>query len=193
MEPDIPRWYIAVVTPNTEKSCEKKLHKWASLPHPQGPCRLETYVPQQRSLHEQPESGRKRWVTRVVCPCFLFVRCTERVRYAIKAQNPFVLHFLKDRATRKDGALVTPFAVIPDPQMQLFRQLVSEADTPVTLDSSGLQIGSRVLITRGKLQGMTGYLVRQSRNHTRFCIKIDLLGYATVDIDASQLEEIPEE
>ena len=142
-------------------------------------------------IRDRPSTGRRKWVDRIICPCFLFVRCTESVRYAIKAENLFILHFLKDRATRKDGDLVTPFAVVSPEQMNDFRQMVGDADTPVMLDAS-LPIGSKVRIKTGRLQGFTGYLYRVPGRGTRFCIKVDLLGYASMEIDAAMLEEVKE-
>lgn len=191
MQPESKQWYIAVVTPNTEKACEKKLARWAEYKRRTQPIELETYVPSQRELHEWPSTGRRKWVDRIICPCFLFVRCTESVRYAIKAENLFILHFLKDRATRKDGDLVPPFAVVSPEQMNDFRQMVGDADTPVMLDAS-LPIGSKVRIKTGRLQGFTGYLYRVPGRGTRFCIKVDLLGYASMEIDAAMLEEVKE-
>ncbi len=191
MQPESKQWYIAVVTPNTEKACEKKLARWAEYKRRTQPIELETYVPSQRELHEWPSTGRRKWVDRIICPCFLFVRCTESVRYAIKAENLFILHFLKDRATRKDSDLVTPFAVVSPEQMNDFRQMVGDADTPVMLDAS-LPIGSKVRIKTGRLQGFTGYLYRVPGRGTRFCIKVDLLGYASMEIDAAMLEEVKE-
>lgn len=186
-------WYIAVVTHNTEKACARKLAEWQTYRQRFSSVELQTYVPIQRELHVWPSNGKKRWIDRIICPCFLFVRCTEAVRYAIKAENPFILHFLKDRATRPDGSPVVPFAVISDAQMTAFRQMVGDAESPVTIDARRLKVGSPVRIKTGRLAGLTGYLYRPPRKKsTSFCIQINMLGYARMEIDAALLEEITE-
>ena len=186
-------WYIAVVTHNTEKACARRLAEWQTCRQHFSPVELQTYVPVQRELHVWPSNGKKRWIDRIICPSFLFVRCTEAVRYAIKAENPFILHFLKDRATRRDGSPVIPFAVISDAQMTAFRQMVGDAESPVTIDARRLKVGSPVRIKTGRLAGLTGYLYRPPRKKsTSFCIQINLLGYARMEIDAAMLEEITE-
>ena len=186
-------WYIAVVTHNTEKACVRKLEQWQAQRQRFSPVEVQTYVPIQRELRIWPSTGKKHWIDRVICPCFLFVRCTESVRYAIKAENPFILHFLKDRATRSDDSPVIPFAVISDAQMTAFRQMVGDAQSPVTIDARRLKVGSPVRIKTGRLAGLTGYLYRQPRKKsTNFCIQINMLGYAIMEIDAALLEEITE-
>lgn len=186
-------WYIAVVTHNTEKACVQKLSNWQIHRERFSPVELQTYVPVQRELRVWPSNGKKRWIDRIVCPCFLFVKCTEAVRYAIKAENPFILHFLKDRAARSEGSPVVPFAIIPEAQMMAFRQMVGDADSPVTIDTNRLKLGCPVRIKSGKLAGLTGYLYRQPRKKsTQFCIKLNMLGYARTEIDAALLEEITE-
>ena len=108
-------------------------------------CTVETYVPSQRELHEWPSTGKRKWIDRVICPGFLFIRSTEQVRYAIKAECSYILHF---------------------------------------------HVGSRVRIKSGSLQGLEGCLIREPEKSPRFCIKINLLGYATMEINAALLEEV---
>lgn len=214
----VPQWFIAVVTPNTELSNQRKLKAWSAA----ADTPIETYVPTQRELHEWPSRRTKKWVDRVVCPCYLFIRCTPNVRYAIKAQCPYILHFVKDPARREDPTAISPFATISDAQMLDFRRMVGDADAPITIDTSTLRIGTKVRIKAGKLKGLTGYICRlpsspaavpahpanakaatanaktpsaaapaaaSETSRSRFSLKIDFLGYATIDIDASLLEE----
>lgn len=186
MEKDSLHWYIAIVTPNTEKAHERKLADWARRKS----SMVETYVPSQSELHEWPSIGKRKWIDRVICPGFLFIRTTEKIRYAIKAACPYILHFLKDRAMKSHEQAVAPFAVIPEDQMEAFRQMVSGAKKPVTLDTSQLHVGSRMRIKSGSLQGLEGFLIREPEKSPRFCMRIDLLGYATMEIDATLLEEV---
>ena len=186
METDSPEWRIAIVTPNTEKACERKLTDWK-----QGQSlAVETYVPAQRELHEWPSTGKRKWIDRVLCPGLLFIRSTEKVRYTIKAKCPYILHFLKDRARKGKEQTVAPFAVVPEDQMEAFRRMVGDAETPITMDTFQLHVGSRVRIKSGSLKGLEGCLIREPGKSLRFCMRIDLLGYATMEIDAAHLEEV---
>ena len=88
------------------------------------------------------------------------VRYSINVRYAIKAQCPYILHFVKDPARREDPTAISPFATISDAQMLDFRRMVGDADAPITIDTSTLRIGTKVRIKAGKLKGLTGYICR---------------------------------
>lgn len=186
MENNSLNWYIAIVTPNTEKAHEQKLADWAKRKS----SMVETYVPSQRELHEWPSISKRKWIDRVICPGFLFIRTTEKIRYAIKAECPYILHFLKDRARKGKEQTVAPFAVVPEDQMEAFRRMVGDAETPITMDTFQLHVGSRVRIKSGSLKGLEGCLIREPGKSLRFCMRIDLLGYATIEIDAAHLEEI---
>ena len=179
-------WYIAVVTPNTEKSCEKKLK---ALWEKESGTHFNCYVPIQREMHEWPSTGKRVWIDKVLCPCYLFIQCTEQVRYKIACNAKFILHFLKDRA-RVDESGRTEFAVIPHDQMQNFRRMVGNAETPVTLVPSRLHIGSKVRVKSGRLAGMEGYLYRVPDGSDKLAIMLDILGCAKVDYPISLLELI---
>lgn len=178
-------WFIAVVTPNTEKSCEQKLQKlFADNPDVQ----FETYVPVQRELHEWPSTGKRKWVDRVLCPCYLFIRCVPRTRYMLACQAKFILHFVMDRA-RTDELGRSTLAVIPDSQMLDFQRMVGDAETYVTIDTSRLRVGSKVRVKSGRFSGMEGYLVRKPKG-TRLAIRINMLGYASTEFPLELLEEV---
>lgn len=181
------QWFIAIVTPNTEKKCAGYLNRFFS------PETVRPYVPVQQELHFWPSIKKRKMVERVVCPCYLFVQCTERVRKAIKSDKrcTFILHFMKDRG-RKDEFGNTLFAVIPDYQMDIFRKMV-ESNQEVTIENLPLTAGTRVRIIEGDLYGAEGYLTKDAKGHTRISICIDNIGYATIEIDASKVEVIPAE
>lgn len=153
---------------------------------------FETYVPSQKELHESPVTGRRKWVTRIICPCFLFVRCTPKVRYLIKSRAPFILKFLKDRAQQPDAYGNTPFAQIPDDQMAQLMQMVGDADSPVTIDAAQLTVGTKVRVKTGRLKGFEGYLIREPQGKSNLAIRINVLGQAKTEMPAAMLEVIPE-
>lgn len=178
-------WFIAVVTPNTEKSCEKKLKALFKKEQ----LSFECYVPLQRELHEWPSTGKRVWVDRVLCPCYLFIRCSEQVRYRLACQAPFILYFLMDRARNVEGGR-NDFARIPDVQMLHFKRMVGDAETPVTIDTALLHAGSKVRVKAGRFAGLEGVLEKDSEGSTNLAIRVDFLGYAKMAFPIELLEQI---
>lgn len=179
-------WFIAVVTPNTEKSCQKKLQlllaKDASVQY-------ESYVPIQQELHEWPSTGKRVWVDRVLCPCYLFIRCTDTVRYRIACQANFILHFLTDRA-RTTASGRNDFARIPHAQMLDFKRLVGDAETPVTIDPALLHAGSKVRVKTGRFAGMEAILDRDPDGSPQIALRLNFLGYAKMALPLELLEMV---
>ena len=187
MDKDTP-WFVAVVTPNTERSSQRKLE---SLFGEEGKAEFETYVPVQRELRERAGTGRRVWADRVLCPCFLFVRCSDAVRYEMACRAKFILHFLTDRARR--GVSGRPgFARIPHGQMVDFMRLVGDAESPVTIDSTLLRAGSRVRVRSGRFSGLEGTLERDPDGSPMLALRIDFLGYAKMAMPVELLEKVEE-
>ena len=181
-------WYIAVVTPNTERACEKKL---IELFKNDTSVDFDTYVPYQRELHEWPSTGKRKWVDRVLCPCYLFIRCSKEVRYTISCNAPFILHFVMDRA-RLNQFGKPDFAMIPSSQMLSFQRMVGDAEMPVTIDSSRLRVGAKVRVKGGRLAGLEGYLVQEPKGKNKLAIRINMLGFASTEIPIELLENVEE-
>ena len=188
-------WYIAVVTPNTEKACKEKLDKLIAVMNKDRQededKQVKTYVPIQRELHEWPSTGKRVWVDRVLCPCYLFIRCSSQERYQLACKAKFILHFLMDR-TRKDKAGRSDFARIPHTQMMDFMRMVGDAETPVTIDTSRLQVGSKVRIKSGRMEGLEGYVYRKPNGSTMLALRMNMLGYALMECPIALLEEVKE-
>lgn len=179
-------WFIAVVTPNTETACKNKLEKLFAN---NKDIKFESYVPIQRELHEWPSTGKRHWVDRKICPCYLFIHCSRDVRYTIACQAKFILHFVMDRA-RRDKFGKADFAMIPHSQMLDFQRMVGDAETPVSIDASRLKVGSKVRVKSGRLAGIEGYLVQKPKGKAKLAIRINILGYATTEFPIELLEEI---
>lgn len=192
-------WFIAVVTPNTEKACKEKLDKLIEVLNKERhedeaeneDKMVKAYVPIQRELHEWPSTGKRVWVDRVLCPCYLFIRCSNEERYQLACKAKFILHFLMDRS-RKDKAGRADFARIPNTQMVDFMRMVGDAETPVTIDTSRLQIGSKVRIKSGRMDGLEGYVHRKPNGSTMLALRINMLGYALMECPIALLEEVKE-
>lgn len=192
-------WFIAVVTHNTEKSCRDKLDKLFETLNREKKYdeskeedkKLISYVPIQRELHEWPSTGKRVWVDRVLCPCYVFIRCSDKDRYDIACRAKFILHFLMDRARKnKDGR--TDFARIPSEQMDTFRRMVGDAETPVSIDPDKLHLGSKVRVKTGRLAGMEGRLYREPNGSNSIAVVIDFLGCAKTEYPIELLELVEE-
>ena len=192
---DRKHWFIAVVTPNTERSSRAKLEqlfedlnkeKHTEEREPDVK-RFDSYVPIQRELHEWPSTGKRVWVDRVICPCYLFIRCSDEDRYRIACRAKFIHHFLMDRARiNKDGR--NDFARIPSDQMEAFQRMVGDGETPVTIDPTKLHLGTKVRVKSGRLAGMEGYLYREPNGSNMIAITINFLGSARTEYPLNLLE-----
>ena len=80
-----------------------------------------------------------------------------------------------DRARKsKDGK--NDFARIPDSQMDTFRRMVGDAENPVMIDPSKLNLARKVRVTSGRYVGMEGHLYREPNGSTSIAIVVDFLG-----------------
>ena len=194
-------WFIAVVTPNTEKASREKLDKLIDDLNKEKKYnesiderkRVVSYVPIQREMHEWPSNGRRVIVDRVICPCYIFIRCSDADRYLIACRAKFIHHFLMDRARIvKDGR--NDFARIPHDQMEAFQRMVGDGETHVTIDPTKLHLGTKVRVKSGRLAGMEGYLYREPNGSNMIAITINFLGSARTEypIDLLELANTPE-
>ena len=188
-------WFIAVVTPNTEKASREKLDKLIEDLNKEKKYneskderkRVVSYVPIQREMHEWPSNGRRVIVDRVICPCYIFIRCSEADRYLIACRAKFIHHFLMDRARIvKDGR--NDFARIPHDQMEAFQRMVGDGETHVTIDPTKLHLGTKVRVKSGRLAGMEGYLYREPNGSNMIAITINFLGSARTEYPLDLLE-----
>ena len=194
-------WFIAVVTPNTEKASREKLDKFIEDLNKEKKYneskderkRVVSYVPIQREMHEWPSNGRRVIVDRVICPCYIFIRCSDADRYLIACRAKFIHHFLMDRARIvKDGR--NDFARIPHDQMEAFQRMVGDGETHVTIDPTKLHLGTKVRVKSGRLAGMEGYLYREPNGSNMIAITINFLGSARTEypIELLELANTPE-
>ena len=194
-------WFIAVVTPNTEKASREKLDKLIDDLNKEKKYneskderkRVVSYVPIQREMHEWPSNGRRVIVDRVICPCYIFIRCSDADRYLIACRAKFIHHFLMDRARIvKDGR--NDFARIPHDQMEAFQRMVGDGETHVTIDPTKLHLGTKVRVKSGRLAGMEGYLYREPHGSNMIAITINFLGSARTEypIELLELANTPE-
>lgn len=172
-------WYVAVVNNNSERSVAERL-----MDARMGDA-YECYVPTQREKRVW-RNGRKKDVDRVLLPAMLFMKCTEKKRK--EAVNfGYVKNFMSDHTKGRAGSY--PVAIIPDKQMQRFKEMLSKATTPVTIENVRFRLGDAVRVTTGTLAGIEGNIVVDPQG-TYIVIVIDSLGFAKVRIDQSEVEKI---
>ena len=186
-----PDWFIALVTPNTEKECVKKVKKLVGITDMDeiynAANKVNAYVPIQRELHEWPSSKKRKWVDRVLCPCSLFVPCSEEDRYDLACRAKFILRFITDRA-RTDEAGIRRFARIPHSQMENFMRMIGDAKNPITIDPSQLHKGTKVRVKTGRMAGIEGYISREPNGSVKLAIYIDYLGCAKMEFPIEDLD-----
>ena len=188
-------WYIALVTPNTEKECVKKVKTLVGVKDIDEPYsadnRVNAYVPVQRELHEWPSIKKRKWVDRVLCPCYLFIQCSEEDRYDLACRAKFILRFLTDRA-RVDETGRRRFARIPHSQMENFMRMIGDARNPITIDPSQLHKGTKVRVKTGLMAGIEGYISREPNGSVNLAINIDYLGCAKMEFPIEDLDIVEE-
>ena len=188
-------WYIAVVTPNTEKECVKKVKKLVGITDMDEiyneKNKVNAYVPIQRELHEWPSNKKRKWVDRVLCPCYLFIQCSEQDRYDLACRAKFILHFLMDRARTTESG-VKGFARIPHKQMEDFMRMIGDAKNPITIESSQLHKGTKVRVKTGRMAGIIGYIFREPSGSVNLGIYLDHLGCAKMEFPIEDLDIVDE-
>ncbi len=188
-------WYIALVTPNTEKECVKKIKNLVGVKETDEPYnadnKVNAYVPIQRELHEWPSIKKRKWVDKVLCPCYLFLQCTEKDRYDLACRAKFILRFITDRA-RTDETGKRNLARIPHTQMENFMRMIGDAKNPITIEPSQLHVGTKVRVKTGCMAGIEGYLSREPNGAVKLAIYIDYLGCAKMEFPIEDLDIVEE-
>ena len=168
------KWFVAIVNNRSEKKTASSIRRMG----------YESFVPIQNEKHTWG-NGTVRRIDRILVPAMVFIHCTEPERKKV-VNYPFVKRFMVDH-TRKKNDGRHPVAVIPDHQMQTFRQVLEKAHEPVTIEPMPLNVGDKVKVMNGHLEGIEGKVLQLSNGSTFLIIEIELLGCAKLKIDGKQL------
>lgn len=163
-------WVAALVQVNTEKTASKKLQAIG----------IETYVPTQLETHQW--SDRRKKIDRVVIPMVVFVR-VEKENISRLVYHSFI-HKLLTYPGQK-----TP-AIIPDEQIENLKFMLGQSDSRVEIRDHVFKTGDRVRIIHGPLKGIEGELCRVETGKSMLSVQIDCLGYACVDVEAGEVQEV---
>ena len=162
------RWIAALVQMCTEKKVGERLTKLG----------MENYVPTQTEIRQW--SDRKKKVERVVIPMVVFVHTDEKTERSLRMQS-----FIRKILTYPGQ---TAAAVIPDDQIERLKFMLRQSDSPVEMIEH-LQVGDKVHIVRGALQGLEGELYKNV-DKSMVAIHIEALGYACVSVSVEDIEKI---
>ena len=163
------RWIAALVQMCTEKKVGERLTKLG----------VENYVPTQTEIRQW--SDRKKKVERVVIPMVVFVHTDEKTERSLRMHS-----FIRKILTYPGQ---TAAAVIPDNQIDRLKFMLRQSDSPVEMMEQHLQVGDKVHIVRGALQGLEGELYKNV-DKSMVAIHIEALGYACVSVSVEDIEKI---
>lgn len=163
------RWIAALVQMCMEKKVGERLTKLG----------IENYVPTQTEIRQW--SDRKKKVERVVIPMVVFVHTDEKTERSLRMHS-----FIRKILTYPGQ---TAAAVIPDDQIDRLKFMLRQSDSPVEMMEHHLQVGDKVQIVRGALQGLEGELYKNV-DKSMVAIHIEALGYACVSVSVEDIEKI---
>ena len=163
------RWIAVLVQMCMEKKVGGRLTKLG----------IENYVPTQTEIRQW--SDRKKKVERVVIPMVVFVHTDEKTERTLRMHS-----FIRKILTYPGQ---TTAAVIPDDQIDRLKFMLRQSDSPVEMMEQHLQVGDKVQIVRGALQGLEGELYKNV-DKSMVAIHIEALGYACVSVSVEDIEII---
>ena len=188
-------WFVAIVTPNTEKKAVEKMDKlvqyWVKEKIVDKAEDVTSYVPIQKEVRYRPSTRKRVEVEKVLTSCYLFIRCSNAIRYKIASEAKFILHFMMNSATKTESGS-RDFARIPDEQMENFMRMVGDAENEVTIDPSHIHVGDRVRIKTGRLAGLEANICKEPDGRTTLALRVDFLGYAKMECPIDNLELVKE-
>jgi transcription antitermination factor NusG len=161
------RWIAALVQMCMEKKVGERLTKLG----------VENYVPTQTEIRQW--SDRKKKVERVVIPMVVFVHTDEKTERTLRMQS-----FIRKILTYPGQ---TTAAVIPNDQIDRLKFMLRQSDSPVEMMEQHLQVGDKVHIVRGALQGLEGELCKCVLDKSMVAIRIEGLGYACVSVSVEDV------
>lgn len=188
-------WFVAVVTPNTEKKAVERMDDlvqcWVKEKIVDKAEDVTSYVPIQKEVRYRPCTRKRVEVEKVLTSCYIFIRCSNAIRYKIASEAKFILHFMMNSASQSKSGK-RDFARIPDVQMENFMRMVGDAENEVTIDPTRVHVGDRVRIKTGRLAGLEANICKEPDGRTLLALRVDFLGYAKMECPIDNLELVKE-
>lgn len=160
------RWYAVYTKSRAERRVYSRLNEQD----------LESYLPLYKTLKQW--SDRKKWVEETILKSYVFVRvCNSDFNKVLNTNGVVKFVSFEGKA-----------APIPDFQVRNLKLLLND-NTDFEVTCKKLKMGQKVKVASGKLQGMSGELVKIG-NRKRFVVRIDQVNQnLLVNIPANYLVE----
>ena len=140
---------------------------------------IDNFLPVQTEIRQW--SDRKKKVERVLIPMMIFVNVNSEEQQTV-IRLPSVIRYLVLRGDHQPSE-------IPDSQMQNFKFMLDNSDNQVDFSSNNLQPGEKIRVIKGSLAGLEGEMVHID-GKSKIAIRIEQLGCAVVELNASSVEKI---
>lgn len=160
-------WYAVYTTSRAEKKVKQRLDE----------ADIENYLPLRTEIRIW--SDRKKKVSLPLIPGYIFVHISPE--NILKTLNiPGVVTFLKEKSVP---------AAIPDDQIRRLRMMVEHAFDEVEFVASPVNVGDKVRVKQGDLEGLIGELV-EIRGKYKIAIRLQYFGCALTTVPVSCVEKL---
>ena len=178
-------WYIAMVKRHNELVCRKILSDPDRFPY-----KVEAYVAAQQELVYR--ANRTRHIKeRVVIPGKIFIRVDPHKRQDVLKQCLLLSRYVKDPSSSPTASGFTPFARVPDWEIQRLRDIFTLADGPVEYTDSLPRPNDKIQVLTGPLHGLRGTVTTISGR--KFAtVLLDTLGTFSFRLPIADIAKLPE-
>ena len=182
---DPSSWYIAQVKRHNELVCRKILNSPDRFPY-----KVEAYVAAQQELVYR--ANRTRHVKeRVVIAGKIFIRVDQSHRQDVLKQCLLLSRYVKDPSSSPTANGFTPFARVPDWEIQRLRDIFTLADGPVEYTDSLPRPNDKIQILTGPLHGLRGTVTTIS-GRKFVTVLLDTLGTFSFRLPIADIAKLPE-
>lgn len=165
------RWLVAYVRLYHEKKTSEYLTK----------MKIENFLPIQEEMHQW--SDRKKKMERILIPMMIFVHVDETERIEVLKLSSVSRYMILRGESRP--------AIIPDEQMKRFKFMLDYSEEAIQFTDNQFAPGEKIRVIKGPLAGLEGELVTVN-GKTKLAVRIDSLGYASVEMPVGFVEPIEE-
>lgn len=124
----------------------------------------------------------KKKIERIVIPMVVFVLVDKEIEKSLITYS-FIYKFISYPGQKKA-------AIIPNEQIEKLKFMLNYADSNVEILDSVFEVGEKVEIVRGPLNGFSGELCYFEKGKPKVGIHLELLGYACVSVNIKDIKSI---
>lgn len=171
--PESRYWYIAIVPRMKERALAQILEDRG----------VEYLLPAQERI-ELDRRGKEVTRLRFLFYGKVFVHISPSRRRVLCKEGVFH-RFLIDISAKLSTFGTRPPATVPDYQMDRFRLMLQQTDSPVSFAEMDFRVGDKVRVQGGSLDGFEGHITQLPDGKSLLSIILDHLGCATIQVDTS--------